>query len=190
MKKILSITIALCFVFASVLPVYAEAWTSNQAYTTNQGVVSLVSLVTNIYSLLQTNFGSSGDIANMGLNIAKLCSWLVPDGYKPSDYHTLWEICLDMGTALYQYLPSIPNIASYVSSWMTSNNNYLNELNLGLTNYRFGSSGSSAYTWEQVAKNGHGMLFTGTVGQPMNGRYSFRQLNPDGLSETLMQYYQ
>ena len=91
MKKILSITIALCLVFASVLPVYAEAWTSEQAYQTNQAARSLVSLVTNIYSLLQTNFGASGDLALMGENIAKLVSWFAPEGYKPSDYHSLCE---------------------------------------------------------------------------------------------------
>lgn len=183
MKKILSITIALCLVFASVLPVYAEAWTSEQAYQTNQSARSLVSLVTNIYSLLQTNFGASGDLALMGENIAKLVSWLTPEGYKPSDYHSLWEICLDIGTALYQYLPHIPTIAGYVGSWMTSNNNYLNALNVVLTNIGFNKGGASAYSWEQLCKNGHGMLFTGTIGQPMNGAYLFRQLRPDGLSE-------
>lgn len=180
MKKVLSFTIALCLVFASVLPVYAEAWTSEQAYQTNQGVVSLVSLVTNIYSLLQTNFGASGDIALMGENIAKLVSWLAPDGYKPSDYHSLWEICLDMGTALYQYLPYIPNIANYVSSWMGQNNNYLNSLREGLTNNW--SSYSYNTTQDRWSKMAHYLLYPKDSTSAQFGWYEMTMIGSDGVA--------
>lgn len=176
MKKILSITIALCLIFASVLPVYAEAWSSEQAYQTTQAARSLVSLVTNIYSLLQTNFGASGDLALMGENIAKLVSWFAPDGYKPSDYHSLWEICLDMGTALYQYLPSIPTISSYVSSWMASNNNHLDRLDYVFTNqlnkyaYHFSANEMRAFLHQQLVNRNDDGTYSAVYNLPtING---------------------
>ena len=130
MKRFICIIIALSLVFASVLPVYAEAWTSAQA----------TSVTLNLSALVQAFTGSVGTMYN---SVSEMMSWLTPSGSFSSSHSitgvTLYEIVdyiawtlSGVGPTVYQTLQdtcsSIVNSESLISAFKTQNNSNFSSL--------------------------------------------------------------
>lgn len=142
MKRIISITIALCLVFCSVLPVYAEAWTSQQASSVTQAVTGILTSIVNNgigfteWATLLGNgnapayYHSFQDLYN---RIDWALSWIVPTDLHTSSDPTIMDTLVVLTTYAMDHLPAISSIAGYVSSWMSSNNGYLSNLVLSLS---------------------------------------------------------
>lgn len=134
MKKIICITIALCLVFASVLPVYAEAWTSQQAYNTNLNVQNIYQYLRDF--LLSYNDGtvSNWTFGDLYWEVHRLATWIAPVGSNDGSYETLWSVLMNIAIDTRSYLPHIPTIAQYIVNWMGENNTYLSQLRNSLSN--------------------------------------------------------
>lgn len=148
MKRIISITITLCLVFCSVLPVYAEAWTSTQANNVTSDVndiqhdISIIEMIINMVFRPDSQYDSTpseGSLQMMAINLAEirnmLETWLIPRNITSStgylglwDY--VWYLANQVGTlwggwdGYFSHLVVLPSI-----------NTNINDLELGLTNY-------------------------------------------------------
>lgn len=195
MKRIISITIALCLVFCSVLPVYAEAWTSSQASQTTLNVQNIYQYLRDF--LLSYNSGQTSDwtFGDLYWEIRRIGSWIAPIGSNDGTYETLWSILMNIAIDTRSYLPSIPNIASFVSSWMTSNNNYLNSLDQALTNYYLGSTWNVSTARLNAHRNMTGGIDSGTYQVPRilgpgsigSQTYTWREGSPIGNIAAMLQ---
>lgn len=161
MKRILCILIALTLVFGSILPVFAASESivtsfanpslSNQV-SAYQVMTSIVSYLANISAAFTYDQNGNSPIDNISNSLAHLEGWLVPDGSRTSSDYTLWEIVTDIGTNLYTYLPYIPNISTYIASWMSNNNTYLSKQVEALTNI---NPGGHSMTIGEIQRNAH-----------------------------------
>lgn len=136
MKKVLCLILILSLVFGSVLPVYAEAWTSQQASTVTSGTTGILSMLTQLRtdfvsfwqlssSTVSGSYWTFQDLCNM---VGHINDWFAPLGARGNNDPTLMDGIVVLTNYAMNNLPYIPTIASYVGSWMTSNNNYLNTL--------------------------------------------------------------
>lgn len=179
MKRIISITIALCLVFCSVLPVYAEAWTSQQASSVTQSVIGILTSIVNNgigfteWATLLGNgnapayYHSFQDLYN---RIDWALAWIVPDTLHTSSDPTIMDSLIVLTNYAMNHLPAISSIASYVSSWMSSNNSYLNKLVLTMANARFSGLGINDWGYDKWNVNAH--AFLGTVYPGENNTYN------------------
>lgn len=127
MKKIFCITIVLCLVFASVLPVYAEAWTYTQA----------TSVTNDVHALITAFTGSVGTMYN---SISELMSWLTPVGSFNTSHSitgvTLYEIVdyiawtlSGVGPTVYDTFQSMGSMLAYMPSLDTKLSNIYTSIN-------------------------------------------------------------
>ncbi len=142
MKKVISLTIALCLTFGAVLPVYAEAWTSTEA----QSVTSDVRDINDNIEALFRAFTATGTMYN---SISEMMSWLTPAGSFSTSHSitgvTLYEVVdyiawtlSGVGPTVYDTFQSMGSMLAYmpsVDSRLSTANTNLNDLELGLTNY-------------------------------------------------------
>lgn len=184
MKRIISITIALCLVFCSVLPVYAEAWTSNQAS----------SVTNNLQALLRVFTGSVGTMYN---SVSELMSWLTPAGSFNTSHSitgvTLYEIVdyiawtlSGVGPTVYDTFQSMGSMLAYMPSLdskFTTNNNHLDSLKMALSNMTSGYAYHQPIPSNTIVMNGHYSLFDVdpeiTTSSRKDGRYGLYR--PTGL---------
>lgn len=145
MKKAISLIIALCLIFCSVVPSFAATDVIVQGFynPSTGGIINAGSTMSSIVGYLVqltrlSDVDPSGNtVFHSILNtLSHIESWLVPVGSSGTN-PSLYQLMLEAGIALQSYLPYIPTISSYVSSWMTSNNNYLNDLNVIFKNGRY-----------------------------------------------------
>lgn len=141
-KRLLCTILILVMAFGATAPVYAEAWTSTQATNVTNDVNDIELHTQNIYQylrdfLLSYNSGQTSDwtFGDLYWEIKRIGSWVAPVGSNDGSYETLWSTLLNIAIDTRSYLPHIPTIASYVSNWMTTNSNYLNDLDMSITNY-------------------------------------------------------
>lgn len=133
MKKVAALTIALCLVFGSVLPVYA-AWGDSVADRQN-----LSAIRTEIEALVRVFTGAAGTMYN---SISEFLSWITPSGsfgsggtisglnmYEIMDY-IAWNIDTDWNTEFAQ-LNTLPSVATNTLNTVTN----LDDLEKSLTNY-------------------------------------------------------
>lgn len=141
-KRLLCTILILVMAFGATAPVYAEAWSNYMADSVYNDVNDIELHTENIYQYLRDFLlsYSSGQTSNWTFGdlyweVKRIGSWIAPVGTNNGDYETLWSTLLNIAIDTRSYLPSIPTIASYVSNWMTSNLNYLNDLDISMTNY-------------------------------------------------------
>ena len=141
MKKFVAITISLCLVFASVVPSYA-AWGD---VPTDRNY--LRDIRDEITSLGLAFYGSLGTMYN---SVSEFMSWITPSGsfstsssitevtlYEIIDY-IAWTLSGN-GPTVYDNISSTASLLAGISgnliSFQTANNNHLDDLEIGLTNY-------------------------------------------------------
>lgn len=144
-KRLFCFILILVMAFGATAPIYAEAWTSQEAQTVTSSVTGILSMLTQFrtdFVQFMTLTGSGGHglgatFQDFMLIMSHIDDWIFPRGARGSGIGTLYELLLNEATIVSGYLPylsHIPNIASYVNNWMNTNNGYLYNIRDGLSN--------------------------------------------------------
>lgn len=194
MKKAISLIIALCLIFCSVVSSFAATDVVVTAFyngSTNSGInagqlmQSLLNSIVAINSKLPAITSTGTVFENIDSRLGHIESWLVPSGSAGTN-PSLYQLMLEAGIALQSYLPYIPTISSYVSSWMTSNNNYLDYIRKGI-GHSFGPfAADQGYSlWVDIYNSAHRQLLYANpaltnVATKMDGTYYLPYIYSDG----------
>ena len=165
MKKIISITIVLCLVFASVLPVYADPWTSQEAQIVTNNSTGILSQITNLNSLF-TQFFTIRNISGGNVTatfqdfyelFSSLCSWIIPSNPSQTGL-SLWDFMLLVATRVndlwggwdsyFSNLTTLPGISNFTFSSSLSDGRMANALgNMSLWDIWNISHNAHSYLW-------------------------------------------
>lgn len=178
MKRLICITIALCLVFGSILPVYAEAWTTYQATDVTNDVNTiktyLLSFTQSWTTFFETMTGGTPStlltFQDLVRDVLAIGDWLAPianyaAGLRPSGLLSIWD---QLTTVMSN---SISN-ASYNASSMS----YLDNLKVGLTNYYLNKTNSDTWSNSELSLNWNRYMHDGSFA---NGYWLYK-INADG----------
>lgn len=171
MKRILCILIALTLVFGAISPVFAITETVDQGANTKlQNIYDKLTAFTAFFTSWWAHDGSldstiqEGSFQMLAINVAKLTQWfedwIIPRNItSTTSYLGLWDYVWYIAERVNDYWPTwdsylgaVPSIASYVSSWMTSNNSYLSSLVDSLTNKKYTTNTANSWSFADTAK--------------------------------------
>lgn len=137
---------------------FAEAWTTTDVYYLRQDVAAVKN---ELLALGRAFYGSLGTMYN---SVSEMMSWMSPQGnfgtggtisgltmYEILDY-IAWNIDTDWNSEFAQ-LNTLPSIASY-----------LNELEIGLTNYYASAINQTTWNWRTWRTNAHQYLSSTAAG--------------------------
>lgn len=194
MKKAISLIIALCLILCSVVPSFAASdvvvtafynGSTNSGINAGQVMQSLLNFIVAINTKLPAVTSTGTVFENIDLRLGHIESWLVPTGSSGTN-PSLYQLMLEAGIAFQSYLPYIPTISSYVSSWMTSNNNYLDYIRKGI-GHSFGPfAADNGYSlWVDIYNSAHRQLLYANsaltnVPTKMDGTYYLPYIYSDG----------
>lgn len=171
MKRIFCILIALTLVFGAISPVFAITETVDQGANTKlQNIYDKLTAFTAFFTSWWAHDGSldstiqEGSFQMLAINVAKLTQWfedwIIPRNItSTTSYLGLWDYVWYIAERVNDYWPTwdsylgaVPSIASYVSSWMTSNNSYLSSLVDSLTNKKYTTNTANSWSFADTAK--------------------------------------
>lgn len=193
MNKAISLIIALCLIFCSVVPSFAATDVVVTAFyngSTNSGInagqlmQSLLNSIVSINSKLPSVTSTGTVFENIDSRLAHLEDWFVPSGSRPNNYATLMDSLIVLSTYVMDNLPYIPTISTFINSWMNTNNNHLFNLEYALTNkFNNLTNGLDASSYKA---NAHRNMLNLDVN---SSRYTFPLVNSDGTLSTGSAYW-
>lgn len=188
-KRLLSYILILVMVFGATAPCYAEAWTSQQAYTVTQGVTSILGQLMNFsnefaYWATLNSSGNNNSVTyrfqDLMLSILHIEDWLIPSGARPSNFLTMWDYVYGIAEFSMQIVSNSSNIYSSIVSWASSNNEYLLRLRNSLSNM-YGLTNTF-----DVYQNAHSQI---PFNPNANGWYSLINYDNNGSSHLNGNYF-
>lgn len=200
MKRLLCFILILVMAFGSTAPVYAEAWSSQQAATVTATVNSIAGFLANFSTHFTDWVGVGANTSGMTstwnqfytrwlvfqTDFNNMVSWLVPSGPNSSNTATMLDSIIVLTNYAMNHLPDISVIAGYVSSWMTSNNNHLSALETALTRL----PAKTSYTIAELQKNAQQYLNWNTPGNANTGLLNLLNINTNGNLTNRQFYWQ
>lgn len=137
MKRIISLIIILCLVLGSFSFAFAEAWTTNDVYMQQQRLQSILNYVLSIDQKIPGLSNGQSILSIIDGRLAHIESWLVPSGAN-SQYMSLWDYVWFMAQqvqSLWGGWDSYFSNLTAIPSFMNTNHNDLDFLQMGLVNY-------------------------------------------------------
>lgn len=193
MKKFIAITISLCLIFCSIVPVFAadhvilDSFNANGTYySAGQVMQSILSYLAGFDVYLNTFFNTrniaGGNVIatfqDLYALVDSITTWLIPSTNTSSTL-SIWDFLLLIATRVDDYMYSIDNntadAISYLSGILTSTNNVNSNIIKSLTNYRPGDAWTDV-TNSSVREFAHRQLITNNS----TGEYAWKNILVSG----------
>lgn len=192
MKKFIAIILCVCICLSSTAFAFAEAWTSQEAYNVTNDVSDIQEDINNLTDYFYDFWATAN-----GSNAATLYSWqdfmyefwrlsefLIPRGSYAGQTN-LWQII--EGT--------LPNILTYVSSWMSTNTSLLNTNNNYLDFIRkaqgniLNTFGGTRYSISSIYNSAHTGLFSFDGNNTTSSYYTTNSVGANGAINNYGTYW-